>query len=62
MRKFFILLSILFVTGILWLRSGFWGFEADEYVNQDLWEKSRGADVELDLEFLKAEFSPAYEY
>ena len=56
------LLLILSIIGILWLRSGFWEFDREYYVNSQVLEKAQLFEIKLDLEFLEKEFGPAYEY
>ena len=62
MRNILVLLAILFVIGILWLSSKFWEFSEEKYVNSQIVEKTQLFEsTDLDIEFLKQEFRPAYE-
>ena len=59
MKDLLVLLLILFIIGILWIWSGFWDFEEEQYVNDQYLEQSMYVDLKVDLEFLKREFEPA---
>lgn len=56
------LLLILFIIGILWLGSKFWEFSSETYVNEELNTKARPTSDQIDLDYLKKEFRPAYEF
>jgi hypothetical protein len=62
MKNLLTLLLILFIIGILWLGSKYWEFSAEKYVNADLTAKSRPTSDQIDLDYLKKEFKPAYEF
>lgn len=62
MKNLVSLLLILFIIGILWLGSEYWKFSKEDYVNAALEEKCRPTSDQVDLEFLKKEFEPAYEF
>lgn len=62
MKNLLTLLLILVIIGILWIGSKFWQFSEDKYVNQELNAMSRPTSDQIDLEFLKKEFEPAYEF
>jgi len=62
MRNLVVILLILFAIGILWLGSGFRKFSEDRYVNNDLLEFAKPTGEDLDLDFLRKEFEPAYEF
>ena len=62
MRNLVVILLILFAIGILWLGSGFRKFSEDKYVNNDLLEFAKPTGEDLDLDFLRKEFEPAYEF
>ena len=62
MKNLVSLLLILLIIGILWLGSKFWQFSEDKYVNAELEMLSRPTSDQIDLEYLKKEFKPAYEF
>ena len=62
MRKIIIILLILFLIVILWVGAGVRTFSEEKYVNYQFLEKSIMSGEDLDLEFLKEEFEPAYEF
>ena len=62
MRNIIIILLICVLIGILWLGTGVLTFSEDEYVNDKYVELSRISGEDLDLEYLKQEFKPAYEF
>ncbi len=62
MKNLLTLLLILFIIGILWVGSKFWEFSEDKFINPAVVEKSVLVSEGLDLEFLKKEFEPAYEF
>jgi|GEM_PF-5043794 len=62
MRNIAILLFILVLIGILWLGTGAGSFSEDEYVAPEYVEMSLMTGEDIDLEFLKEEFVPAYEF
>lgn len=62
MRNIIIILLICVLIGILWLGTGVLTFSEEEYVNREYVEQSRLSGEELDTEFLKQEFEPAYEF
>ncbi len=62
MRNIVVILLILFAIGILWIGSGFRKFSEETYVNDDFSEFSKPTGNDLDLDFLKKEFEPAYEF
>jgi len=62
MKNIIIILLILFLIGILWLGTGIRTFSEENYVNYQYTEMSRMSGEDLDLEFLKKEFEPAYEF
>ena len=62
MRKLLALLLILAILGILWLGSRFWEFSEGQYVNSQVVEKSVIYIQDINLDFLKKEFDPAYEH
>ncbi len=51
----------LLIVGILWIRSEFWSFSNDDYINQVILDISRPFEGSIDLELLKSESTPAYE-
>ena len=62
MKKLLLLLLIMSIIGILWLGSRFWEFKQEDYITPELVGESMHSELFLDLEFLKEEFGPAYEY
>jgi len=62
MKNLVVILLILCALGILWIGSGSRKFSEDYYVNADLLEFSKPTGKDLDLEFIKKEFEPAYEF
>lgn len=62
MRNIIIILLICILIGILWLGTGVLTFTEDKYVNQDYIEISRMSGEDLDIQYLKGEFEPAYEF
>jgi hypothetical protein len=62
MKNLLSLLLILLIIGILWLGSKFWRFSEDKYVTTELEALSRPTSDQIDLEYLKKEFRPAYEF
>ena len=62
MRNIIAVLLILLLVGILWIGSGFGGFSEERYVNGEYVEISQPTGEDLDLNFLKEEFKPAYEF
>jgi hypothetical protein len=62
MKNILFLLSILVIIGILWLLSGFWSFSPERYVGPQIQEKTYMPKERIDLEHLKKEFVPAYEF
>lgn len=61
-RKLLIVLFSLIIIGILWLRSRYWEFSEEMYVNDDLEQKTLLIRGKLDIDFLKREFESAYEF
>jgi hypothetical protein len=62
MKNLLTLLLILLIIGILWLGSGLWKFSREVYVNPELEKKAVAIGNYIDLEYLKKEFEPAYEF
>lgn len=62
MKNILSLLLILTILGILWIGSRFWEFSRSEYINPNVIGKAAVFSDEIDLEFLKSEFTPAYEF
>lgn len=62
MRNIVAILLILLLVGILWIGSGYEGFSEEKYVSQKHIEISQPTGEDLDLNFLKEEFKPAYEF
>jgi len=62
MKKIIIILLILFLIVILWIGVGARTFSEERYVNYQFLEKSIMSGEDLDIEFLKQEFKPAYEF
>jgi hypothetical protein len=62
MKNIIIILLSLFLAGILWLSMGLTTFSEEVYVNPEVIEISRLSGQELDINYLKQEFEPAYEF
>lgn len=62
MRKIIIILLILLLIVILWIGAGARTFSEERYVSYQFLEKAIMSGEDLDLEFLKQEFKPAYEF
>ncbi len=62
MRNIIVILLILFAIGILWIGSGSRKFSEEKYVNSNFTEFSKPTGEDLNLDFLKKEFKPAYEF
>ena len=62
MKNLLTLLLTLLIIGILWIGSRHWVFSENEYVNTEIMKKTQIYTDRIDLEFLKTEFRPAYEF
>ena len=62
MRNIAIVLLTLLLIGILWLSTGIGKFSEEKYVSAKFLEASIISGEDLDIEFLKKEFVPAYEF
>ncbi len=60
MKRILLILLILFIAGILLLMSTYWSFDRENYVNDFVIEISQPLDDNVDVDYLKKEFGPAY--
>ncbi len=62
MKNILTLLLILTILGILWIGSKYWSFSKEDYVNPKVVGKAAIFGDNIDLDYLKKEFAPAYEF
>jgi len=53
-KLFFTLIALSILVSILWINSGFWEIDKENYINKKVLELSAPFDVRINTEFLKS--------